>query len=150
MDLYDLQNLGKENTCFKSVENPSCVDLFLTNCSSSFQSTFVILTGISDSHKMIITVLKTSFKKARPMKIIYRSYKNFDNYVFRKDLRHSLAECANYNEFERCILEVLNAHAPIKKRLFLANEVPYMTKALRKAIANRSRVIFAVGSTNGT
>ena len=47
MDLYDLQNLVKENTCFKSVENPSCVDLFLTNCSNSFQSTFVISTAIS-------------------------------------------------------------------------------------------------------
>ena len=140
MDLYDLQNLIKENTCFKSVENPSCVDLFLTNCSRTFQSTFVTSTGISDRHKMIITVLKTTFKKARPKEIVYRSYKNFDNYVFRKDLRHSLAECGNYNEFERCFLEVLNAHAPIKKMLVRANEVPFMTKALRKAIANRSRL----------
>ena len=168
MDLYDLQNLVKENICFKSVENPSCVDLSLTNCSNSFQSIFVISTGISDCHKMIITVLKRTFKKARPKEIIYRSYKNFDNYVFRKDLRHSFAECGNYNEFEICFLEVLNAHAPIKRRLVRANEVPYMTKALRKAIANRSRLenqyfknkskeslrvykknkrIFAVGST---
>ena len=116
MDLYDLQNSVIENTCFKSVEYPSCVNLFLTNCSRSFQSTFVIPTGISDCHKMIITVLKTTFKKARSKEIIYRSYKNFDNYVFRKDLRHSLAEYGNYNEVERCFLEVLNAHAPIKKR----------------------------------
>ena len=122
------------------VENPSCVDLFLTDCSRSFQSTFVISTGISDCHKMIITVLKTTFEKARAKEIVYRSYKNFDNYDFRKDLRHSLAECGNYNEFERCFLEVLNAHAPIKKWLVRANEVPYMTKALRKAIANRSRL----------
>ena len=34
----------------------------------------------------------------------------------------------------------MNAHAPIKKTLVRANEVPYMTKALRKAIANRSRL----------
>ena len=46
MDLYDLKNLVKQNTCFKSVENPSCVDLFLTNSNSSFQSTGVISTGI--------------------------------------------------------------------------------------------------------
>ena len=89
---------------------------------------------------MIITVLKTTFKKARTKEVIYRSNKNFDNYVFRKDLRHSLAECGNYNKFERCFLEVLNAHAPIRKRLVRANEVPYMTKALGKAIANRSRL----------
>ena len=48
MDLYNLKNLVKDNTCFKSVENPSCVDLFLTDCCRSFQNTTVISTGISD------------------------------------------------------------------------------------------------------
>ena len=64
MDLYDLQNFVKENTCFKSVENPSCVDLFLTNCSRSFQSTFGISTGISDCHKMIIS-LENDFQESK-------------------------------------------------------------------------------------
>ena len=40
MRLYDLKNLGEN--LFKSVKNPSCVDLFLTNCSRSFQTTVVI------------------------------------------------------------------------------------------------------------
>ena len=31
-------------------------------------------------------------------------------------------------------------HAPVKKKVVRANEAPYMTKALRKAIANRSRL----------
>ena len=35
---------------------------------------------------------------------------------------------------------MLNAHAPLKKKVVRANEVPYMTKALRKAIATRSRL----------
>ena len=39
MELYDLRNLVKEKNCFKSVGNPSCVDLFLPNCSKSFQET---------------------------------------------------------------------------------------------------------------
>ena len=47
MELYDLGNLIKEKTCFKSVENPSCLDLFLTNCVRSFQNTKVISTGVS-------------------------------------------------------------------------------------------------------
>ena len=138
MKLYDLKNLVKENTCFKSAENPSCVDLFLTNCSTSFQHTYVISSGIS-GHKMIITVLKTTFKKAKPKEIIYRSYKNLDKCVFTNDLKHKVLNCENYTEFESRFLEVLNRHAPLKKRLVRANEVPYMTKALRKAIANRSR-----------
>ena len=31
-------------------------------------------------------------------------------------------------------------HAPLKRKLVRANEVPYMTKILRKGIANRSRL----------
>ena len=140
MELYDLKNLVKENTCFKSFKNPTCVDLFLTNCSRSFQHTNVISTGISDCHKMIITVLKTTFNKAKPKEITYRCYKDFNNDVFAEHLRRKLENCENYTQFENRFLEVLNEHAPIKKRLVRANEVPYMTKALRKAIANRSRM----------
>ena len=140
MQLYDLKNLVKEDTCFKSVNNPSRVDLFLTNCNRSFQNTNAISTGISDCHKMIVTVLKTTFQKAKPKEIVYRSYKNYNEYAFRNDLSHVLAGCQNYTKLEVGSLEVLNAHAPLKKRLVCANEVSYMTKALRKAIANRSRL----------
>ena len=35
---------------------------------------------------------------------------------------------------------VLDRHAPIKKKFLRANEVPYMTKALKKAIMTRSRL----------
>ena len=37
-------------------------------------------------------------------------------------------------------MDLYNEHAPLKKKVKRANEVPYMTKALRKAIANRSRL----------
>ena len=116
------------------------MDLFLTNCSRSFQHTNVISTGISDCHKMIITVLKTTFNKAKPKEITYRCYKDFNNDVFAEHLRRKLENCENYTQFENRFLDVLNEHAPSKKRLVCANEVPYMTKALRKAIANRSRM----------
>ena len=35
---------------------------------------------------------------------------------------------------------MLNTHAPLKKKVVRANEFPYMTKALRKTIATRSRL----------
>ena len=139
MELYDLRNLVKENTCFKSVGNPSCVDLFLTNCIRSFQNIKAISTGISDSHKMIITVLKTTSKTAKPREIIYRSYKNYE-VMFREDLNQRHACSKNHTEFRDGFLDVLNTHLPLKKKLVCANEVPYMTKALRRAIANRSRL----------
>ena len=31
-DLYKLKNLVRKMTCFKNPDNPSCIDLFLTNC----------------------------------------------------------------------------------------------------------------------
>ena len=140
MELYDLKNLVKESTCFKSVKNPSRVDLFLTTCKRSFQNTMAISTGISDCHKMIITVLKTTFKKAKYKIIINRSYRNYNPNAFNEELGYELEGCTDYKEYENRILRIWNTHAPLKQKLVRANEVPYTTKTLRKAIANRSRL----------
>ena len=56
LDQYDAKNIVKNKTCFKNVENPSCVDLFITNSYRSFQHTQVFSTGLSDFHKMAVTV----------------------------------------------------------------------------------------------
>ena len=79
---FNAKNLVKENTCFKSINNPSCIDLFLTDSYNSFQKTTTVSTGLSDFHKMIITVLKTTFAKAKPKIIQYRDYSYFvqENY----------------------------------------------------------------------
>ena len=60
---YNLTSLIKEKTCFKSLVNPSCIDLILTNRLQSFQNSGAMETGLSDFHKLTITVLKTSFRK---------------------------------------------------------------------------------------
>ena len=133
MQLYDLKNLVKENTCFKSIENPSCVDLFLTNCCKSFQNTFATSTGISDFHKMTVTVLKTTFKKVKPKEIIYRAFRNFDRNIFTEDLESCLVNCQSIDELEKNFLRVIDNHAPQKKKVLRATEVPYMTKALKKS-----------------
>ena len=63
---FNLTSLIKENTCFKSVQNPSCIDLILTNRPNSIQNSMVIETGLSDFHKLTATVLKTYFWKMPP------------------------------------------------------------------------------------
>ena len=45
-----------------------------------------------------------------------------------------------FKHFEQIFLEVLNTHAPVKTILLRANNVPYMTKALRKVIMKRSEL----------
>ena len=39
-DNYNLKSLIKQPACYKNLDNPTCVDLMLTNASQSFQSTF--------------------------------------------------------------------------------------------------------------
>ena len=62
-DNYNFKNLLKEPTCYKIPDNTSCIDLFLTNRLRSFQCTTTIETGISDFHKLVVTVLKIFNKK---------------------------------------------------------------------------------------
>ena len=89
-DIYNLKNLVKKPTCYKSPDNPSCIDLFLANRPRTFQCTITIETGISDFHKLVVTVLKNFYKKQRPKTIRYRCYKNFENSNFCQDLKKEL------------------------------------------------------------
>ena len=51
---YTLSSLIKEPTCYKNPQNPSCIDLILTNSPYSFQSSCVIETGLSDFQMMTV------------------------------------------------------------------------------------------------
>ena len=77
--IYNLKNLVKEPTCFKNVDNPSCIDRILTNKPLYFQKTTVIETGISDFHKLTVTTMKSNFQKQEPIIFNYRNYKRFNN-----------------------------------------------------------------------
>ena len=137
MELYQLKNLIKEPTCFKS-DNPKCIDLILTNGPSSFQNSGTIETGLSDFHSMIVTILKGGFIKRGPKIVIYRDYSKFHVNDFRRALKDSLNEVngndTDFSKFNGRVETVLNEHAPIKKKYVRANDGPFMTKALRKAI----------------
>ena len=137
---HNAKNLVKEKTCFKSLDNPSCIDLFLTNCHQSFQNTTTVSTGLSDFHKMAVTVMKTTFPKAEPKIIHYRDYKKFVEEDFCTELRKRLESVTitTYAQFDEIFLEVFNKHAPPKKKTVRANHKPYMTKNVRKAIMRRS------------
>ena len=84
---------------------------------------------------------KTNFKKSSPKEHVYRDYKNFDRLTFKKGLEEKLNQQINeYKNFEQIFLEVVNTHAPIKRKLLRANHAPYMRKALRKALMKRSKL----------
>ena len=45
---YNAVNIIHENTGYKSVNNPSCINLIITNSRNSFQSMSRFCTGLSD------------------------------------------------------------------------------------------------------
>ena len=127
-EIYQLKNLIKEPTCFKS-DNPKCIDLILTNRSSSFQNSGTIETGLSDFYSMVVTVLKGGFIKRGPKIILYRDYSKFEVNNFRQARKDSLNEMdgndTEFSEFNRRVETMLNEHAPIKKKYVRANDGPF-------------------------
>ena len=89
-----------------------------------------IETGLSDFHKMTVTVMKRYFKKNEPITIEYRDLKNFDPLKFREDLRMQLEskETITITDFQNIFLSVWNAHAPIKKKVVRGNNAPFMNR----------------------
>ena len=84
---------------------------------------------------MVITVTKTTFHKNPPKEIFYRDYKKFDQDLFREELAEKLYGCDScYDTFEKIFINVLNKHAPLKKKFLRANHAPYMTKTLGKLL----------------
>ena len=63
---HRLKSRIKDPACFKNPENPSCIDLILTNSPYSFQNSCVIENGLSDFHRIIVSVMKTTFQKLKP------------------------------------------------------------------------------------
>ena len=143
INTYDLKNLVKEPTCFKA-DNPRCIDLILTNRYRSFQHTTTFETGLSDFHKMIVTVLKTAYTKSGPTVTNYRDYKKFSEQAFKRELKEELDSIKttdlDYGAFQNCFEKVLDKHAPMKKKYARANDGPFMNRVLRKATMLRSRL----------
>ena len=84
---YNLFSMVNEATCFKNPDKLTCRDLILTNCPGSFQNYYVVETGLSDFHKMFVTIMKTSYRKSQPKITHYHNYKNFSNDIFRDSLQ---------------------------------------------------------------
>ena len=127
-------------TCYQS-NDPTCLDLILTNIKDLFKLSDTFETGLSDHHKLILTILKSGGLKGKPKEKIYRSYRQFNSEGFKKDLEFRLVKSSSfYDDFETTFLKELNRHAPLKKKILRHNNNCFMTKELRKAIMLRSKL----------
>ena len=69
-DVFNPTNLVKKPTCFKS-QDGTLIDLMLANRPRSFLKSQNFEIGLSDCHKLVISILRASFKKLPRKFIIY-------------------------------------------------------------------------------
>ena len=92
--------------------------MVLTNRPRRFPNSTIIESGLSNHHKLIISVLKSFFQKLAHISIKYRDYKKFDVMKFRIELINSLSNFMeggiSYQIFENLFMELLCKHVPLK------------------------------------
>ena len=142
--IYNLKNLIKMPTCFKNPSKPSCIDLILTNRPNCFQHSCVIESGLSDFHKLTVSVLKSSYRKRPPKVIRYRDYSNYSCINFRNHILSFLDSIdvfyGSNDSYFNIVSEILDFHAPIKLKYVRANDQPFMNSTLRKEHMKRTRL----------
>ena len=143
-ETYKLKHLVKEPTCFKNPLNPKCIDIILTNRFHNFQNTNILETGLSDHHKLTLTILKNEFVKSAPNIIKFRNIKAIDNVRFKTDLVKDLskydADNITYEIFHNVFMDLTDKHAPIKTKYLRANHAPFMSKFLLSNISHRTKL----------
>ena len=103
-------------------------------------------TGLSDFHKMTLTVMKVFYKKQKPTINTYRSYKIFSNEVFIADVQKRISQAASENSdfefdlFKAVLNEAIQKYASIKQRYVRANQAPFINETIDKEIMKRSRL----------
>ena len=146
-DSFEFNILNNDGTCYKIPKDPSCIGLILTNNPNSFQNSEVIETGLSDFHKMTITVMKALFEKLKPNIIHYRDDRKFSNNKFREKLISRLSteniriDCNSKKiKFLQICIKALNELAPQKKKHSTGSNIPFINKTIKKAFMTRSRL----------
>ena len=145
-DLYGLKSLIRIPTCYENPVNSTCIDMMLTNSNRSFLNSFTIETGLSDFHKMIVTVLKIYFQKREVKVVNYRYYPNFSNEKFRQQVLKDILKATQIGDIVcyESILSIcqaaLDSRAPKKQKYVRSNHSPFINKTILKTIMDRSRL----------
>ena len=108
----------------------------------SFHSSSVFETGLSDFHKLTLTVLKVFHAKHKPKIIQYRDFNHFDIASLRTDLLQELpiqnVHSGEFEKFKYISSKIVNTHVLIREKHVRCNQSLFMNKQLRKAIITRT------------
>ena len=97
---------------------------------NSFKNTNLIETGLSDFHRMIFTQMKLTFEISPPRTISFRDFKPKFVDDLHKALICNLQTSHDFGQFLQVFDNVLDKHAPLKKRFARGNQKPFMNKWL--------------------
>ena len=113
---HEFASINRTPTCYKNPNNPSCIDHISTNSPKSFFKTETVFTRLSDFHKLVLSVFKLHFSKAKAKEISYKNFRDFKENNFNWDLQNRLSAQSvdEYAPFEKFFIDVLNKHAPLK------------------------------------
>ena len=95
---------------------------------------------------MVVTVMKTNFRKPKPKIINYRNYRYFPNDRFREKGKYELSKVVlensdkGFNKFLDVCKEALNMYVPLKKKYIRGNNSQFVNRILSKEIMKRSRL----------
>ena len=124
-DKIGLKSLIKYSTYHKNPENPSSIDLILTNNLRSFQNSCIIEKGLSDLHRMVLSIMKTSFER---LKLVtnYRNYKSFESkcnyrekYIWFSRVYWDMLKIPNHHAFS----QYLRKKTDESKKRIQSNEI---------------------------
>ena len=85
------------------------------------------------------------FEILKPRIVYYRNYKKFNETNCLNDVKNCDFSLKtddpneNYNFLTNTFINIVNKHAPLKKKFERGNEAPFMTRNLRREIYTRRR-----------
>ena len=91
---------------------------------------------------MSLTVMKVFCNKQKPKIIHYIKYKGFSNGAFMHELESASARFSqiSFGTFKSTFDNVLQKHAPIKKRYARANQASFINSRIHKEVMRRTRL----------
>ena len=113
------------------------------NC---FQKTVISETGLSNCHKLVSTIFRSTFINLHPKTTSYESCKSFNKQTFVRELDKKLIKGNiyktddSYSKLIEFFLEALQKHAPTKPNTIKGNHAPFTSRKLSKVIMNESRI----------
>ena len=132
-------------TCHKG-RSPTILDIILVSQPKRFTESLNCECPLSDFHNIVGGATKQYAPFEKPRKIYYRSYKNFDDNEFIRDISNVPLHVGEiFDDIDdlswftsSLLIDVINEHAPVKSKILKRASVPYMNSKLRKAIYRRN------------